>query len=236
MYKALLILFTIFSSAVACSQTVYLIPRAGVSIAEIKYLDGETGYFPEDPRDPVIFSSRAGFTGGMALEIGILEGNILALQPELLFIQKGFTFKSYNPWLRLFETSRYTFDYLEIPVLVKSTVEVKPFRFFVNAGPSLGRGTGGNQNYLGGRYTLSFKPGAQVHVRDRYDLAVLAGGGIGYRTGRIILSGEARFSWGLRQLNVGEGQGMRTSGIDFKNRFWTITAGIALPLSREKGT
>jgi hypothetical protein len=230
MHKFLLFFFT---TIVSYSQTTYFIPKAGVSIAGIKYLGGEAMSLPDDPTMQVSFSSRAGWTGGMALEIGIGKRNVFALQPEIMFIQKGFGFKTYNDRLRIYEPTSYTLNYLEIPLLLKSTIQLNRFRFSVYTGPSLGRGIGGTYQYFDNKYPLAFKPGAEVRARSRYDLAVIAGGGIGYRIGRITLLGEARFNWGMQQLKVGEDLRFLLGGIDFKNRFWNITAGIAFPLGGE---
>jgi|GEM_PF-3235035 len=233
MHIFLLVFLTFFTTIVSCAQTTYFIPKAGVSVAGIKYLGGEAMSLPDDPTKQVSFSSRAGWTGGAALEIGVGEKNIFALQPEIMFTQKGFSFKTYNNRLGIYEPTSYTLNYLEIPLLLKSTIQLNRFHLSVHTGPSLGRGIGGTYRYFDNRYSLAFKPGAEVRARSRYDLAVIAGGGIGYRIGRMTLTGEARFNWGMQQLKVGEDLRFLISRIDFKNRFWNITAGIAFTLGGE---
>ena len=123
--------------------------RAGINAA--------TWQFGEEPEDD--FSFKTGFVGGLLLEFGLL--NILAIQPEINFIQKGYLAES-----DVLESKvRVNLNYLEVPLLAKLRLGSEAFRVNVMAGPSVGYGLSGQTNL---EFTDTF--GNQVDEDDDLDL------------------------------------------------------------------
>ena len=112
-----------------------LIPKAGLTLSKVA-ID------TEDDEDADV-SMNPGFTLGVAYAFNITES--FSLQPELLFIQKGFRVKeSYSSDGESFDDdSKNTFNYFELPVLAKYSFGSGSTKFFLVGGPSLGVGIGG---------------------------------------------------------------------------------------------
>jgi hypothetical protein len=138
MYKVPVI---VFCMALLCSaaQAQTLIPKVGMSLS--------SGSFSEDiVSSGETLQNKFGIVGGFGLEIP-LKGKF-AIQPELLFAQKGWKDKETDSGITAKGST--TLNYLEIPVIVKA----KFGGFYLNAGPSLGIG-------LNGKYKYSISDGQQ---------------------------------------------------------------------------
>ncbi len=79
------------------------------------------------------YKNKFGFEGGVLLNAGIVE-DLLSIQPEVLFSQKGYKYGD-NSYTVAGNTLKYsgnrTYNYLDVPVLLK----VKAAGLFFEAGP-----------------------------------------------------------------------------------------------------
>ncbi len=79
------------------------------------------------------YQNKFGFVGGVLLNAGIVN-DLLSIQPEVLFSQKGFKYGS-NSYSVLGNTYKYsgarTYNYIDVPILLK----VKAGGVFFEAGP-----------------------------------------------------------------------------------------------------
>jgi len=182
----------------ACSLAVLLVlPRpasagvrfglkAGANIANVN------GDFVEALDD---WKSTVGFCGGIFLELNI--GRVLTIQPEVLYTMKGTDTGA----------GKLTFDYIEIPILLKLRIPMGSVHPFVFAGPAFG-------------FTLkSALEGIEVEDFPASDYSAVIGGGI--QLGRSIHI-DARYTMGLQKLEIPE-----LEAIDLKNGVLSATIGLA---------
>ncbi|HET9487873.1 MAG TPA: outer membrane beta-barrel protein, partial [Chryseosolibacter sp.] len=114
-------------AATSVYSQVTFMPKAGATLSNVAYSDDIKDSWGAD------FGSKVGFVIGIAAEIP-LGAEMWSLQPELLWNQKGFSYKYEEAGYK--EDYNYTFNYLEVPLLVK----VKIGAFHALAGPSIGYG------------------------------------------------------------------------------------------------
>lgn len=168
-----------------CAQTT-LTPKFGVSVYDFK----------SDNQENV--SNVVGITGGVSLSLTLSE--TLSLQPELVYIQKGASYKFEEPiGDGILETREIDLkvNYLELPVLIKATFGPKNYRFFVNGGPTFSYGLGGKTSYslrwtFGDEIVLDESAEGdvnwgdypeesevqEVYFKNRFDVGAQFGGGI----------------------------------------------------------
>lgn len=190
-----------------------VIPKAGVTFSNVNFTDDMLD--GEDDSE-----SRIGFMLGAALEIGLNEK--FAVQPELLFVQKGFQFSG-DGW-----EDKYTINYLEVPVLFKA----KFGKFYANAGPSFAFGLGGKNKWEDGPDSgdLDIKfgddPGnsEDIYFDNSFDLGIQLG--VGYQVGPVVV--DLRYGMGMSDIND-EPDGF-SGDWAFKNRSWQLTVGFPIGL------
>lgn len=179
-------------------------PRVGLNVATV--------HFPE--ADGPTYTNRTGFEAGL---LGNVQFGHLALQPSLLFSQKGYqaagSLPSFDTPITYDEQVR--FNYLTVPLNLACTLGKAGQGVQVFAGPYVSLLLGGNYAqqahvtpYLGGApYDVEtsgkVKPANQVADFDnrygrRFDTGLQAG--VGYRWGGLLL--QASYSVGLRNLRV----------------------------------
>ncbi|WP_019947575.1 porin family protein [Hymenobacter aerophilus] len=196
-------------------------PRVGLNLANVSY---KTDDKDDEPDTKLLISPQAGITLNAAF------GN-LALQPSLLFSQKGFKVKeSDNVGPASYEIESNTrLNYLELPVnLVYTTGGTEGFQVF--AGPYIGVGLGGKQKST---YTVS-GPGIDESGSETTKIKFAGkekdnsddfyinqpdygfNGGIGYKKGPI--QAQLGYSLGLNTLVSKDSDGKRPDDIKVHNR------------------
>lgn len=83
-----------------------------------------------------VYNNKIGFHGGVSANIGLL-GQVLSIQPELLYSQKGYNYlneKAVIDGLEHENKGKRNFSYVDLPVVLR----VKARGFFVEAGPQIG--------------------------------------------------------------------------------------------------
>ncbi|HEX8530411.1 MAG TPA: porin family protein [Cytophagales bacterium] len=178
-----------------------------------------------------------GFTGGLGVNFGLTKDNFLSIQPEILYVQKGFLAKGKE--VVDFDIG-YRFNYLEVPLLLKVNFGGEKMKFYVNAGPSIGyllngRTTGrtNSKSILTSieDYDVPIKfmdrpVGYDVRglYANRIEAGLNLGGGVGYAfAGSTVLFVDVRYNMGLTDFNKQE---------QSKNRVFALTTGVQIPLSK----
>ncbi|MFD1469121.1 porin family protein [Hymenobacter caeli] len=107
----------------AHAQTVRLGLKAGANLSNL------SGNLMNQDK----YKNKFGFEGGLLLNVGIVH-DLLSVQPEVLFSQKGFKYAD-DSYTVLGNTYKYTgnrtYNYIDVPVLLK----VKAGGLFFEAGP-----------------------------------------------------------------------------------------------------
>jgi len=133
MKRILFIAFLLSGSTLLMAQT--FIPKAGVSLAKVSISDDIKNEFYSDPS----ISYKTGFIVGLAVQFPISD--MISIQPELLYHQKGYKLSDEFDGLNYNET--VTLNYLELPIMVNFAFG----NFYANAGPFLAYGLGGKYNW-----------------------------------------------------------------------------------------
>jgi len=141
------------------------------------------------------WKSTVGFCAGIFLELNL--GRILTIQPEVLYTVKGADSG----------TGKLTFDYLEIPVLLKIRIPTGSVHPFVFAGPAFG-------------FSLkAVLDGIKIQDMPTADYGAVLGAGL--QLGRSIHI-DARYTMGLQKLAIPD-----LDTIDLKNGVLSATIGLA---------
>jgi hypothetical protein len=145
----------------------------------------------------------------------------ISLQPELLFVPKGASFK--GSWFGLPTSGELLLTYIEIPVLVRVGLPVngaglKPVLF---AGPAISF----NRSARATSSTLGFDRERDVEDQTKdLDFGAVAGAGLDYRFLGGVLSLDLRYNLGLVTLDdSGDGE-------DVKNRAFMFMMGFGIPM------
>lgn len=160
--------------------------KAGANVANV---NGDFGAALEN------WQSTLGFCGGIFLELNL--GRVLTIQPEVLYTMKGADTG----------TGKLTFDYLEIPILLKLRIPTGSLHPFVFAGPAFG-------------FTLrALIDGVKISDMPSADYSGVLGAGL--QLGRSIHI-DARYTMGLQKLAIPD-----LETIDLKNGVLSATIGLA---------
>ncbi|MDH4091282.1 MAG: PorT family protein [Cyclobacteriaceae bacterium] len=220
--KRLSLLFLMSMAATTLYSQITFTPKAGASMSHMS--------LPSDFADPgEDYTSKIGLIVGVAVEIPLM-GELLSVQPELLFHQKGFKYK----WESAgeMEEYKYTLNYIELPILAK----VKFGKFYAVAGPSFGYGIGGKwegkYTYSGGSESYSGKvkfgerPSNSNSDDDYFDnaLDICIQVGAGIKVSVVVI--ELRYGFGV--TNVDDVYGGYTGSWKSKNGSLQLTVGVPL--------
>ncbi len=179
--------------------------KAGVSLATFGGDDVDMG--------PVSPGTRTGLAVGGFLTFAM--GPNFALQPELLYVQKGAKYEEGD------ESATFKFGYLDIPVLLKvrfpTSGSVRPSLF---AGPVGSIKLSADGEATEGDMSLSMDISDMVKG---FDFGMAFGGGLDFAMGQNTLAFDARYTLGLTDwpdsVDFGDGGSA-------KNQGWLITLGI----------
>jgi len=242
MKKNLLLVAALSTFGVASAQ-VSIIPKAGLTLSTISHK--KTDNFPLEQDDVV---TNTGFTAGIGFNLPLTEDGFFSVQPELLYVQKGYRINYTNPLGSL--DSRQKFNYLEVPVLAKVNFGTETIKLYVNAGPSFGYALGGSHESIvksgplsittSGKNLFKEEP-ANTNGDDDYydpkyynrlDLGLQFGGGVGLAVGPGALLLDARYGMGLNYFYKGrtDNNSNGDNEPNFKNRVFAFTLGYAIPL------
>jgi Outer membrane protein beta-barrel domain len=191
---AVLCAATAMAAGSASAQGLSYGVKAGVVLADLA-VDGSA--------EPAPFDFRVGLVAGGFVTWPL--GSRLALQPEVLFAQKGASFDQGGG------TGTEKLDYLDVPVLVSYRLFGAPGRHVsVLAGPSFGLRLRARSSASFGGDTLEQDVSDQV---TRSDVAVV--GGLAYHRGRLVFDG--RYAWGLTDIDdeTEDAVSIRNRGISF---------------------
>lgn len=222
MKKHFTILLVSLAITTSVQAQVTFIPKVGVTYSSVAFSDDIKDAWGAD------VGSKPGFIVGVAAEIPI--GGVLALQPELLWHQKGFSYEYTE--IAYKEDYKYTLNYLEIPVLMKAGSE----NFYALAGPSIGYGIIGKYK---GTYTengtdvedsdwvyFGGEPSDYDEDEEYYDNALDIGMQIGAGINLRALVIELRYGFGL--TNLYDERPAFTGEVKSQNRSIQLTLGIRL--------
>lgn len=160
--------------------------------------------------------TRTGLIGGLSLVLP--GGGIFAWQPELLFTSKGAKGTNSGP-------SGLKLNYVELPILLRlSPVSVSGVRPHVYAGPSFGlelsctvQGTDGDCDDVPSITTKSV------------DIGGVAGGGVTFDVGGALLTGGARYTFGVSKVAEFDVSTAREAA---RNGAFALYAGIGFKLGK----
>lgn len=220
------LLFFLLVGATGLSAQVALGIRGGIHLANWSLND-----VAKDEIGTEAKSSNLLLFGALA---EIRFSNNLAIQPEVNYIQKGTKFSEsvINPIPASFE-SRFTINYLEVPLLLKVGTGFGVGRFDFLLGPSFGYGLNGKI-----KTTLKIAGQEETDTEDldfeedeisRTDVGAQIGASLGLNLGssaRIFVDG--RYLLGFTNLDKHEHGGGGEEPI-IRNRGIALTAGLIFP-------
>ena len=202
---------------------VSIIPKAGLTISNVAFKEEEEGQ-----------KSTTGFLVGAGFNFPLSEDGFFSIQPELLYIQKGFGGESTNNGINS-KTDNH-FNYLELPLLAKISFGSETVKGYVNAGPSIGYALNGklSSGGISVAYKFGKEPsnynGSDIYVdANRLDFGLQFGGGVGFQVGPGSLLLDLRYGYGLTHL-LKEQTGQQSGDNKSQNRVIAISLGYAIPL------
>jgi hypothetical protein len=163
-----------------------------------------------------LVDSKTGFVGGGFVTLGL--GSLFALQPELLYSQKGFQVDEFG------ETVKFNTNYIEIPVLLKAQFKLAMLRPAVYAGPVLSFETGCSVSALELSVDCDDEV-ADVGDRKKNEWGAVFGANLDLILGSITLILDGRYQLGLTNL-----ADVPDSDDSVKNSLWQIMAGVGFTL------
>jgi len=183
-------------------------PFSGLIRAEVTGFGLKAGlsYANIHGRDVYEQKPKMGFGAGAFLTYGL--GSFFAVQPEVLFVQKGSKYSNGGGANAYKET--LGLDYIEVPVLLKFFLPVaKSFRLHLFAGPSLAF-------KIRARVKATFGGETETETLDSVkntDLGLAAGLGLERPLGRGRVTLDVRYTAGTNSLSKGTGDDIKNGAI-----------------------
>lgn len=197
MKRTFLLLAFILTLGTVAQAQVSIIPKGGITLSNISFDQDRAGQ-----------KSRMGYVAGLGLNFPITADNFFSIQPELLYIQQGTRVTGGSVGL----------NYAQLPLLLKINFGGEGFPIYVNAGPSFG--------YLLNPPTTAV---GDVNFTDpkRLDIGLQFGGGFGVKAGPGNVLLDARYGFGITDINnvANGGDALNKS----KNNVFQFTVGYAIP-------
>jgi hypothetical protein len=242
-----LLAFLLLSGISATAQRITIMPKAG---ADIYYMNRASDISNMNQKP------AAGFTGGAAVDINLHRW--FSIQSELLYITKGYsvnqTYKDAEGNIINVLPQKYTFSYLQIPVLAKASYNKGNLKLYGLGGASFDYGFGGiysvsfdntpGSGSTSGNYPLGKVVGQSntestlyfpTSSLNRMDITLQFGGGIGYKVGPGAIIFDARCGIGLTNFvksSPTTTSGTTVSDLTSKSRTLSFTIGYAIPLGK----
>jgi hypothetical protein len=167
-------------------------------------------------------TSKDNFTGYHFGVYGYYKFNpILGLQAEINYSQAGSKSSASGGGITAITTS--TYNYMQVPLLLRVQAGAADFKFWGNAGPYAGfflSGTSTAEATGFGKVTEDLKSGEDVAS---FDWGVMAGAGAGYKVGPGYITLDARYALGLAKV-PGSNAGTLNPE-DVKNRGFMVSLG-----------
>lgn len=222
----------------AAHAQITLHPKGGLVLSNIAFDENEGQ------------KMNMGVVAGLGINIPLIEDGIFSIQPEILYMQKGF--RSEFEETERFEGDgedipsgevlyrfkvRSVLNYIELPILAKATFGGDNLKFFVNAGPYVGYWLSGKSK---SELTVSFNGQTDTETEtrnaefndqtNRLDYGFHAGGGMGLQLGPGMVTLEGRYGYGLS--NIAKDPSGQASRADLKSQHRTIMVmvGYTIPL------
>lgn len=179
--------------------------RAGVNLANVNIEQDGLNIEPD---------SRTGLNIGAILNIGVTDA--FSVQPELSFIQKGYSLELLGDEVELI------LNYLEIPILAKYAFGSESFQGFVQAGPAIGFALNGKSKFGDEEEDIDFDEDGL----NTFDFGLQFGAGAAVPAGPGEAFLDLRYALGLANISDDE------SGDDITttNRGLLITVGYLFPI------
>jgi hypothetical protein len=243
MKKTFLLLSALLAFGTASHAQVSVIPKGGLTLSTVHLPNNSGIVFEKDN-----ISSLPGFVAGVGFAIPVAGDGFFSVQPELLYVQKGYQATLTGGVGSLEFTDAY--NYLEVPVLGKINFGTERVKLYVNAGPSIAYALNGRftqevsagplSNSSEGRNIFGEVPdnstGNDEYLSPRYfnrvDVGAHFGGGVGLQVGPGAVLLDARYGLGLTNFFKGN----RDNGTpdddraNVQNRVFAFTLGYAIPL------
>jgi hypothetical protein len=161
------------------------------------------------------YTSRLGFAVGGVVTYPLMNG--LAIQVEPMILQKGGKVTEFD------ETYINKLLYFEIPVFLRYNIALSSETVlpYVILGPDLGFRVSAK---------IKFSDGFIGDAKDQYkgiDFGVGLGGGVEVPHGNVIFFGEARYVFGLANINQEFGQ---SGEVKVMNRGLLVILGVKVPI------
>jgi hypothetical protein len=204
---AMLLVFAVAISAQAGGGITAKGIKAGVNIAGVGGKDSDDTH-----------KSRTAFVGGGFLTYAFSPA--LALQPELLYSQKG---HKWDDDQGCKGTVKY--DYLEIPVLLKYMFQLQGATtpsLYAGLAPAFLLSAKEEWENPDGGYGLLLTDSGTTDVKDdtkSFDFGLVFGGGIDFAVGSGLLMFDVRYTMGMTKVDDSEDK------LDMKNKAITIMVG-----------
>ena len=179
----------------------------------------------DDPADPDFdFDSQTDFLAGAFAQFGF--GRIFAVQPEVLYSQRGAKSRNEDPATKL------DLDYVEIPLLlmVRLASRESPMYPILYAGPSVAFETRCRVSGEEGGVSVSLDcddpqlDGAFETTKTNFGLVF--GGGFEILFSRLTIQLDVRYNLGLTNLNDAED----AEQVSVKSRAWSFMLGLGMPI------
>ncbi|MGV3710658.1 MAG: porin family protein [Gemmatimonas sp.] len=143
------------------------------------------------------FERRTGTIFGGTLQIPV--GNVIAIQPEFLFLNKGTKFRE-RGMNSNGRTTNVRLDYLELPVLLRVDFSRELIGPHIYAGPSVGFNVGCKIGVESGTPLPTSKCSEDSVQPKKLDYGFTVGGGVDFNLGGLALTGGARYGIGLADI------------------------------------
>jgi hypothetical protein len=228
---AFLSVFTLFFCFTAFAQ-ISIIPKGGITYSNIIF---------EEKMDNQ--RAKIGLVGGVGINIPLSKEGFFSVQPEFLFIQKGykstFIFRAIDPNDPILGDNSYEntliLSYFELPVLAKVSFGNQILKAYVNAGPSVGFGLEGKGIIEDDNEKLetSLQFGKNQELKNRFDFGAQFGGGIGLKAGPGALLLDLRYGLGFSNLYKTSDTVSREDAKS-QHRVFALTVGYSIPLGRKQ--